>query len=244
MGNSQSSHKISAQDRCALTSVHDARPILCAANASDRAILDMKNQRDKLHQYQKRITVITDREVAVAKACLAKGDKDRALLALRRKKFQESLLAKTDAQLATLEQLTANVEFSLVQKDVMFGLQQGTDVLKKINTEMGGVEKIEKLMEENEEAREYQRQIGEMLEGGLSRGDEEEVEDELDRLERDTLGVDSVSMPSEPDAVEPAELPNVPNKQPGFADELKDRARRKQMNRDRKIAEMFEPMAA
>ena len=99
-----------------------------------RAILDMKNQRDKLHQYQKRITVITDREHAVAKECLARGDKPKALLALRRRKFQESLLAKTDAQLETLEQLTANVEFSLVQKDVVFGLQQGTKVLKQIQT--------------------------------------------------------------------------------------------------------------
>ncbi|EDN94327.1 hypothetical protein SS1G_10200 [Sclerotinia sclerotiorum 1980 UF-70] len=78
----------------------------------------MKNQRDKLHQYQRRITVLTDRETAIAKEMLAKGDKKRALLALRRKKYQESLLAKTDAQLEQLEKLTSSVEFALVQKDV------------------------------------------------------------------------------------------------------------------------------
>merc|ERR1712093_849110 len=71
MGNSSSSSKISAQDK---------------------AILDMKNQRDKLHQYQRRITVLTDREKEIAKQMLAKGDKPKALLALRRKKYQESLL--------------------------------------------------------------------------------------------------------------------------------------------------------
>ena len=48
----------------------------------------MKNQRDKLHQYQRRITVLTDREKEIAKQMLAKGDKPRALLALRRKKYQ------------------------------------------------------------------------------------------------------------------------------------------------------------
>ena len=210
----------------------------------NRAILDMKNQRDKLHQYQKRITVITDRETAVAKFCLAKGDKERALLALRRKKFQEGLLSRTDAQLATLEQLTANVEFSLVQKDVMFGLKQGTDVLKQINAEMGGIDKVEKLLEENEEAREYQRQISEMLEGGLSRDDEEEVEDELEKLEQDIVGVTQAVEQPEDTTVEPEDLPNAPSKQPGFADELKDQARRKQMIRDRKLAATFEPMAA
>ena len=117
----------------------------------------MKNQRDRLHQYQKRITVITDREKAIAKECLAKGDKSKALLALRRKKYQESLLAKTDAQLEQLEKLTSSVEFALVQKDVLFGLQQGTSVLKEIHKEMGGIESVEKLMGESEDARAYQR---------------------------------------------------------------------------------------
>ncbi len=117
----------------------------------------MKNQRDKLQQYQKRIIVVTDREKEVARECLKKGDKTKALLALRRKKFQESLLAKTDAQLAQLEVLTSDVEFALVQKDVLFGLQQGTRVLREIHKEMGGLEKVEQLMGENEEAIAYQK---------------------------------------------------------------------------------------
>jgi charged multivesicular body protein 6 len=116
----------------------------------------MKIQRDKLRQYQKRITVLTDREKAIAKQCLAKGDMGKAKLALRRKKYQEGLIAKTDAQLAQLEQLTSDVEFALVQKDVVFGLQQGTAVLKEIHREMGGIENVEKLLGENEEARAYQ----------------------------------------------------------------------------------------
>lgn len=117
----------------------------------------MKNQRDKLHQYQRRITTLTDKETEIAKQMLAKGDRKRALLALRRKKYQQSLLAKTDAQLDQLEQLTSNVEFALIQKDVVFGLQQGTKVLKEIHAEMGGIENVEKLMGENAEAIAYQQ---------------------------------------------------------------------------------------
>ena len=161
----------------------------------------MKNQRDKLHQYQQRITVITDRETVIAKECLARGDRAKALLALRRKKFQESLLAKTDAQLETLEQLTSNVEFSLVQKDVVYGLQQGTNVLRQIHAEMGGIEKVEKLMGENEDARAYQQEISDMLKGQISNQDEDEVEDELASLEEQVAGVKSgrtVSLPSAP----------------------------------------------
>jgi charged multivesicular body protein 6 len=138
--------------------------ILCAAAQrsivlilyTNRAILDLKLQRDKLHQYQKRITVLTDKETAIAKEMLAKGDKQRALLALRRKKYQESLLSKTDAQLEQLEQLTRNVEFAQIQKDIVFGLQQGTKVLKEIHAEMGGIEHVEKLMGETADAIAYQ----------------------------------------------------------------------------------------
>ncbi|KAA8652210.1 ESCRT-III subunit protein VPS20 [Aspergillus tanneri] len=165
MGNSNSSHKISAEDR---------------------AILDLKNQRDNLRRYQRRITVLTDRETEIAKECLARNDRYRALLALRRKKYQVSLLSKTDDQLAQLEQLTSQVEFSLVQKDVLFGLQQGTQVLQTIHKEMGGIEAVEKLMGETEDARAYQEEISQMLAGHLSNQDEDEVEDELAALQRET----------------------------------------------------------
>lgn len=163
----------------------------------------MKIQRDKLHQYQHRITMITDRETAIAKECLSRGDKSKALLALRRKKYQESLLAKTDAQLETLEKLTSSVEFALVQKDVVFGLQQGTRVLKQIHAEMGGVENVEKLMGENEDARQYQREISDMLAGQMSNQDEDEVEDELDALEAEISGrveLRNDAVPSLPEA--------------------------------------------
>ena len=125
-------------------------------SSQDRAILDLKIQRDKLHQYQKRVTTITTRETEIARECLKQGNKQKALLALRRKKYQESLLAKTDQQLAQLQALTSDVEFALVQKDVLFGLQQGTAVLKEINKEIGGLEKVEMILGESEEARAYQ----------------------------------------------------------------------------------------
>ncbi|KAJ5466913.1 Snf7 [Penicillium sp. IBT 31633x] len=188
MGNSSSSQKISAQDR---------------------AILDLKNQRDRLHQYQRRITALTDRETEIAKECLARDDRRRALLALRRKKYQESLLAKTDGQLAQLEQLTGQVEFALVQKDVLFGLQQGTQVLQTINKEMGGIEGVEKLMGETEEARAYQEEVSQMLAGHLTNQDEDEVEDELEALRREVAGPEvlpgPVVLPSPPTADLPVE---------------------------------------
>ena len=206
----------------------------------------MKTQRDKLHQYQKRITIITDRECAIAKDCLARNDRSRALLALRRKKFQESLLAKTDAQLETLEQLTSNVEFSLVQKDVVFGLQQGTSVLKQIHEEMGGLENVEKLVGESEEAREYQREVSDMLAGSMSTADEEEVEEELEKLEVDIRGPNQALPAAEGvnDEFRGDSLPAAPSGEPAFAAELKNQAQVKARARERKAAHAYEPLPA
>ncbi|KAL1591405.1 Vacuolar protein sorting-associated protein 20 [Paraconiothyrium brasiliense] len=216
MGNSNSSRKISAQDK---------------------AILDMKNQRDKLHQYQKRITVLTDREKEIAKECLGKGDTNRAKLALRRKKYQESLLAKTDAQLAQLEQLTSDVEFALIQKDVLYGLQQGTAVLKEIHKEMGGIENVEKLLGESEEARAYQEEISELLANKMSNQDEDEVEDELKALEREVNGIaDGVSVfPSAPES----ELQQTPQQKAKAQRERRARERGSQA-----VEESPQPMLA
>ncbi|KAI1631923.1 Snf7-domain-containing protein [Biscogniauxia mediterranea] len=173
--------------------------------AQDRAILDLKLQRDKLHQYQRRIGVLTERETAVARALLAAGDRRRALLALRRKKYQESLLSQTDAQLAQLEQLTRSVEFALIQKDVVFGLQQGTRVLREIHAEMGGLAHVEKLMGDSADAIAYQKEVSELLGGRITNQDEDEVEDELAALELEVNGPQPPArMPTVPDTKLPA----------------------------------------
>ena len=46
-----------------------------------------------------------EREREIAKQELAAGHKDRALVALRRRKYQQGLLVRTDSQLEALEQL-------------------------------------------------------------------------------------------------------------------------------------------
>ena len=51
------------------------------------------------------VQAVLDREHAIAKAQIAEGKQDRALIALRRRKYQQGLLTKTDAQLENLEQM-------------------------------------------------------------------------------------------------------------------------------------------
>lgn len=84
----------------------------------DKAILQLKQQRDKLKQYQKKIERNLERDRQLAKKLLAEDKRDRAKLLLRKKKYQENLLQSTDVQLEKLEQLTHDLEFTQIEVQV------------------------------------------------------------------------------------------------------------------------------
>ncbi|KAF8349780.1 Snf7 family [Amanita rubescens] len=172
--------------------------------AQDRAILDLKLQRDKLKLYQKKIQGVLDREHAIAKAHLESGQKDRAATALRRRKYQQSLLVKTDAQLENLEHLVSTIEYSLVEISVLHGLKQGNDVLKEIHKELS-LENVEKLLQETHEAQQYQREVSEMLSNTLSLDEEDAVQEELQALQAEIL---------QETQAEEIHLPDVPTARP------------------------------
>jgi len=163
----------------------------------DRAIFDLKRQRDKIKQYQKRIGSVLEREHSLAKQCLAKGDRQKALLFLRKEQFQKQLLEKTDQQLASLEELVSSIEFAQVQRDVAFGLEQGAAVLKQINEEMS-LERVEKIMDDSAEGIAYQAEVEALLSEQVTRSDELEVERELAEIEAEQTAPSAVNLPNVP----------------------------------------------
>jgi charged multivesicular body protein 6 len=116
MGANQSIPKITPQDRAILEFVPHSTPPAsltpptvsnCSATSSNsiKRRHELSPQAELLADLDSQIQVILDREHAIAKAHLATGQKDRAIIALRRRKYQQSLLLKTDGQLETLEEL-------------------------------------------------------------------------------------------------------------------------------------------
>jgi len=131
-------------------------PIKSRVTEQDKAILQLKQQRDKLKQYQKKIQVQLEKDREVARSLLREGKKDKAKLILRKKKFQESLLTKTDGQLENIEQLVHDLEFAQVEQEVVKGLQVGNASLKRMH-ELLSLEDVEKIMDETQEGIEKQR---------------------------------------------------------------------------------------
>jgi charged multivesicular body protein 6 len=121
----------------------------------DKAVLQLKQQRDKLKLYQRRIELSLESDRELAKKLLNKGQKERAKLLLRKKRYQESILQKTDNQLENMEKLTHDIEFAQVELQVINGLKQGNEALKKVNESLN-IEDIEKILDETREGVEKQ----------------------------------------------------------------------------------------
>jgi len=211
----------------------------------DKAVLQLKQQRDKLKQYQKKIQLNMDKERELAKQLLKEGRKEKALLLLKKKRYQESLLAKTDGQLDNIEQLVGSLEFAQIEAKVVEGLKAGNESLKQLHR-LTSLEDVERIMDETREAVEYQNEIDALISGELTAEDEDDIAKELDEITRlempevpaDKLPVDPNMQPaidiSQAEAaadeeLAELELPDVPT------EELKEKQKEKQKEEQKPI---------
>lgn len=148
----------------------------------------------------------------------------RAKLILRKKKYQENLLATTDKELEALEKLTADLEFSQVQQQVLDGLQVGNEALKKIH-EVLTIDEVERIMDETREGIEKQQEIDALIStGALSTEDEDAVAAELEELVASTL-------PAIDEDID-EKLPDVPTEEP----EADKKKKKEKEHRDERVA--------
>lgn len=183
--------------------------------SQDKAIFQLKRQRDSLKQYQKKLYVVIEKQTEGAKAALLEGKPEKAKLYLKLKKQQQSVVNSTYEQLANLEGLIGTIEFKLIEKDVLNGLTEGNKVLKKLNAEMS-IEKIDKVMDDIEEEVVRVDEISDILGNKLSDVQELEVDEELQALESEVLGKkegEQRRMPELSDTQKIPKLPEVPDTQ-------------------------------
>ncbi|KAK0178621.1 hypothetical protein PV327_007497 [Microctonus hyperodae] len=169
----------------------------------DKAVLQLKQTRDKIKQYQKRIEQSIEKDREIAKKLLQNGRKERALSLLRKKKFQEQVLFKTDSQLENLEKMVHDLEFAQVEAKVIDGLKIGNVALKTLH-DILNIDDIEKVMDETREGIEKQQELDNLLSGVLTEEDEGEAEAELDALLAEEFNETAPEVPKE------VLLPDVP----------------------------------
>lgn len=105
---------------------------------------------------------------------------------MRKKRYQEQLLQRTENQLENLEKMTHDIEFAQIEIQVVDGLKRGNEALKKLNDALN-IEDVERILDETREGIEKQQEIDSLLSGVLTSEDEDAVLSELDSLIAESL---------------------------------------------------------
>ena len=171
--------------------------------AQDRAVLDLKNARDKLRRFQAKLDAESAQLTKRAAQLLRDGKKDRALLTLKFRRFRQDKANAVDGQLLRLEDMVSAIRWEERQSEVVTALREGNEALKALHEDMGDVSA---LMDETRDQLEMEREVSALLSG--------ETTDDSDLLaELDAMAAPALDLPAAPTSL-PAALPAAPSPVP------------------------------
>ncbi|KAF3926281.1 hypothetical protein ABW20_dc0108184 [Dactylellina cionopaga] len=120
-----------------------------------------------------------------AKTAAIANNKITALSALKSKKMTEEHLQTVTNSLSSLESVLMKIEQAVDNAALVETLEQGSKVLAKINKESGGIEKVEKVMDELQEKMDETDEISRIVaEPGAAKWAEveDDVQEEFEKL--------------------------------------------------------------
>ena len=161
-----------------------------AISSTDRAVLDLKNARDRLQRYRKKLELDDARMVAQAKKARDAGKTKQAIGILRLRKYKEAQATNCENQLLNVLQMVETIDSKQNESQVLSALAAGKDTLKLMHEETT-VDDVLDLMDEVREGIEVEQEITTILEGvpTLSPEDEEAVAAELEAMQAEMNGV-------------------------------------------------------
>jgi charged multivesicular body protein 6 len=183
-----------------------APPPGAGISATDRAVLDLKNARDRLQRYKNQLESDDAKLVARARQAKAEGKTKTALSLLKIRKIKSREVEMVEGQLLNVLQMVQTIDSKQNEAQVLAAMKQGKDTLQRMHEETT-VEDVLNLMDEIHEQNELEREINAVLQGvpTLSVEDEEAVEAELEALMTESATATTTTT---------EKLPTVPDMQP------------------------------
>ncbi|KAI9649864.1 hypothetical protein NHQ30_002446 [Ciborinia camelliae] len=150
----------------------------------DTSIASLKSLITDLEIQTKLFTGKVEMMDRAAKEAVAKKNRVSALAALRSKKSAETTLANRHATLSQLEEVLSKIEQAADQVDLVRIMESSTKVLSSLNKEVGGVERVDDVVDKLREQMGQVDEVGDIIaEPAQDNVDETEVDDELEAME-------------------------------------------------------------
>uniref|UniRef100_A0A6G3MH22 Charged multivesicular body protein 6 (Trinotate prediction) n=1 Tax=Henneguya salminicola TaxID=69463 RepID=A0A6G3MH22_HENSL len=163
----------------------------------DKAILELKTQRDSLKNYQLRLSQKQAQGKQKVREFMKNNNLERAKFFLRKKIYLDKLTLQADTQIEALENMIEKLDFSEIQIKVIDGLKNGSECLKKLQQSID-LDLVEDILETTQEAIEKNNEINQMLFGMMEPQDEDDIEKELNDLIALKAPEDIVNLPKVP----------------------------------------------
>ena len=175
--------------------------------ATDRAILDLKNSRDRLNRFKKKLDDDEAKLLERAKICQKEGKKNMALSLMKLRKHKVAEATNVENQLLTILEMVDKIVGKQNENELVKAMKEGKEALEKLHKEMS-VDDVLQLMDEIEEQSEVENQINDILTQGvgLSAADESAIEEELAALEQELMNENENN-------IDISSLPDVPTKE-------------------------------
>lgn len=174
-------------------------------NDKDRAVLELKNARDRLKKYKKKLDSESERLHEQAKDLVRAKKNDRALIILKLRKHKQQGVENVEGQLLSVLQMIEDVEWSSMNVSILKALKVGTDALNQIHSEIS-VDEVAALMEDTNNAIEVENQINALFAGQFTSEDDLSLLEELNQLGEPT-STDIASTNSDTGAIIFPEVP-------------------------------------
>jgi phage shock protein A len=154
----------------------------------DRAVLDLKNARDRLQRYRNKLQTDSDKLVEQARQAKLKGRTETALGLLRLRKYKLQQATSCEEQLLNVLQMVETIDSKQNEKQLLEALATGKDALKRMHEETS-VDDVLNLMDQVQEEIAVENEITEILKGvpTLSAADELAVEQEFEQMQAEMI---------------------------------------------------------
>jgi charged multivesicular body protein 7 len=156
---------------------------LAPITTSDTAIAHLKTVQTSLDEQISLLTSQIATFTQKARDATSKQNRIIALSALKSRKLSESALRKRSDALARIEEVLNGVAQAASDAEVIRSLEGGASALERLNKDIGGIERVEKVMDRVREGIEESEDVGRVIaEMGSARVDEDEVQEEFDAM--------------------------------------------------------------